>query len=71
MTRLELRGGAIGVRKRVEVVHVVDDKGPVACGLEGGVDLVFAKDGSLPLSGEKREVCIGVVDNVVPAAGVS
>lgn len=70
MTSLELCGGAIGVRKRVEVVHVVDNKGAVAGGLEGGVDLVFTKDGSLPLSGEEGEVRIGVVDNIVPAAGV-
>ena len=71
MTRLKLRRGTIRVRKRVEVVHVVDNKGAVACSLEGGVDLVFAKDGSLPLSGEKGEVCISVVDNVMPAARVS
>lgn len=52
-------------------MHGVDDKGAVAYGLEGGVDLVFAKDDGLPLSGEKGEVCIGVVDNVVPATRVS
>ena len=52
-------------------VLVVDDKGAVAGSLEGCMDLVFAKDGGLPLSRKKREVCIGVVDNVMPAVGVS
>lgn len=71
MTCLELRGVAIGVCKRVEVVHIVDDKGTIAGGLEGRMDLVFAKDGGLPLSGEKGKMCISVVDNVIPAFSVS
>jgi hypothetical protein len=71
MTRLELRGVAIGVCKQVEVVHIVDDKGTIAGGLEGRMGLVFAKDGGLPLGGEKGKVCISVVDNVIPALSIS
>ena len=71
MACLELRGVAIGICKRVELVHVVDDKGAVAGSLEGRMDLVFAKDGGLPLSREKGKMCIGVVDNVMPAVRVS
>jgi len=71
MTRLELRRVAIGVRKRVELVHVVDDKGAIAGGLEGGMDLVLAKNCGLPLSGKERKVGVGVLDNVMPAFRVS
>lgn len=52
-------------------MHVVNNKSAVACSLEGGMDLVFAKDGGLLPSDEKGKVCISVVDNVVPAARVS
>ena len=71
MTCLELRGVAIGVCKRVELVHVGNDKGTIAGSLEGRMDLVLAKDGGLPLSGEEGKVCIGVVDNVIPTVSVS
>lgn len=52
------------------MVHVVDDKGAVAGSLEERIDLVFAKDRSVPLSREKGKVCIGVVDNVMPISHV-
>lgn len=71
MTCLELRGVAIGIRKRVELVHVVDNKRAVTGSLEGRMNLVFAKDCGLPLSREKGKVCISVVDNVIPTVGVS
>lgn len=48
-------------------MHIVDNKGAVACSLVECVDLVLVKDGG----SEKGEMCISVVDNVVPAAVVS
>jgi hypothetical protein len=71
MTRLKLRRGASKVCKRIELVHIINDEGAVACGLEGGVDLIFASNGGFPLRSEEGKVCISVVDNVEPVAGVS
>jgi hypothetical protein len=71
MTRLELCWGAIGIRKRIELVHIVGNKGAVAGGLKRGVHLVFAKDCGFPLGCEKGKVRISVVDDIVPAARVS
>ena len=52
-------------------MYIIDNKGAVAGGPKGCIDLVFAKDGSLLLSREKGKICIGVVDNIVPAIRVS
>jgi hypothetical protein len=52
-------------------VHVVDNKRAVTGSLEGRMDLVLAKDCDLALSREKRKVCIGVVDNIIPIVRVS
>ena len=70
MTRLKLCGGLIRIRKQVEVVHVVNYEGAVAGGLKGGMDLVFARNSSFPLSSKKGKVCISVVNNIEPVAAV-
>jgi hypothetical protein len=50
-TRLELYSGPMRVRIRIELVHVKNYERTVTGGLEGDVGLVFARDGSFPLSG--------------------
>jgi hypothetical protein len=61
----------MGIRKRIRLVHIVNNKGAVAGGLKRGEDLVLDKDCGFPLSCKEGEVRISVVDDIIPAAKVS
>lgn len=71
MACFELRRVAIRVCIRLELVHVVDERSPIAGSLEPGIDLVVARYGGFPLSSEDWKVRIAVMDNTIPVREVS
>lgn len=70
MARLEGRWIVARICSRVELVHIVDNKRTIACALDGGVEMTFARASTLPLRGQEREMRNSMVYYIIPT-GIS
>jgi hypothetical protein len=71
MACFELGRAAVGIRMRIELVHLVDDESAVAGSLKPGIDLVVTRHSGFPLCSEEGKVRVAVMDNTVPITKVS